>query len=212
MVEKKRPENISRYAAVPDYHEVVGEILKRACKALKEEFKDNAFEMFCDNSPIPEVYAASVSGLGLSGDNGTLISRNYGSYVFLGEIVTDLKLPCYNEYFECVHCGRCKAACPENLIKENCLSALSQKKGDLTDNDAEKLFKNGIIWGCDKCMDVCPFNKYARLTYLEKFILGYRKNYLPGEDTAHRPYMWRGENVIKRNFLINTQNLKLNIE
>lgn len=193
------PENISRYAAVPDYHTVCGKILDRAAKKLCETFPEYKFECFLDNSPIPEVFAASVSGLGLVGDNGLLISRYYGSFVFIGEIVTDLELPCYSEYMECHHCGACKTACPVGQKKENCISAITQKKGELSPEETALVKRGGSAWGCDLCAEACPFNKYARNTYIEDFTLGYRERYTPGERTENRPYMWRGENPIRRN-------------
>lgn len=199
-VVNRPPENISRYAAVPDYHKVCGEKLKNASEKLKNAFPENRFEYFTDNSPIDEVYAASVAGLGLKGDNGLLITRKYGTYAFLGSVITDLKLPCYSEYAECIHCGKCRAACPVKLCKKDCLSAVSQKKGELSEWQKNLLRENGIIWGCDICADACPFNKYAQYTYIKEFDEGYREKYSFGEDSFDRPYNWRGPEVIKRNY------------
>ena len=193
------PRFLSRYAAVADYHTIVGNILSNARKKLKEKYPNNEFEYFCDNSPIPEVRAAAEAGLGAKGDNGLLITPDYGSFVFLGEIVTDLDIECKNTYSECVHCGKCKNTCPVALEKSNCLSNLSQKK-KLDDNELQILRKNGILWGCDICADACPMNQNAKSTYITEFIDSYRDEYIIGEDTQDRPYTWRGEDVIKRNY------------
>ncbi len=198
-VKENAPKFLSRYAAVPDYHTVCGEMLSAVCKKLKEKYPQNEFRYFCDNSPIPEVHTAAVSGLGVKGDNGLLITKEYGSFVFLGEIVTDLHIDCENEYNECIHCGKCKTACPVKLDKTKCLSNLSQKK-KLVDRELETLKQNNILWGCDICQNICPMNKNAQKTYINEFINGYRNEYSPGEDTANRPYTWRGESVIKRNY------------
>ncbi|MBR3592704.1 MAG: epoxyqueuosine reductase [Clostridia bacterium] len=198
-VKENEPKFLSRYAAIPDYHTVCGEMLSAACKKLKEKYPQNEFEYFCDNSPIPEVHTAAVSGLGVKGDNGLLITKEYGSFVFLGEIVTDLHIDCENEYNECIHCGKCKTACPVKLDKTKCLSNLSQKK-KLVDRELKTLKQNNILWGCDICQNICPMNKNAQKTYINEFINGYRNEYSPGEDTANRPYTWRGESVIKRNY------------
>ena len=84
------PRNISRYAAVPDYHRVAGELLERACQELSGMFP-NTFVSFADNSPIREVDAALRAGHGVLGKNSLLIHPVYGSWVFLGAIVTDME-------------------------------------------------------------------------------------------------------------------------
>ncbi len=198
-IKDEAPKFLSRYAAISDYHTVCGEMLAAACKKLKEKYPKNEFEYFCDNSPIPEVHTAAVAGLGAKGDNGLLITKEYGSFVFLGEIITDLHLDCDNQYTECNHCGKCKDTCPVTLDKTNCLSNLSQKK-KLVDSELEKLRQNNILWGCDICQNACPLNKNAQNTDIPEFITGYRDEYTIGEDTKNRPYTWRGEGVIKRNY------------
>lgn len=198
-VKENTPKFLSHYAAIPDYHTVCGEMLSAACKKIKEKYPQNEFRYFCDNSPIPEVHTAAVSGLGLKGDNGLLITKEYGSFVFLGEIVTDLHIDCENKYNECIHCGKCKTACPVKLDKTKCLSNLSQKK-KVTDKELEILKQNNILWGCDICGHACPLNKNAKITHIKEFIDGYRDEYSPGEDTTNRPYTWRGESIIKRDY------------
>lgn len=198
-VKENTPKFLSRYAAVPDYHIICGDMLENVCQKLKSKYKDNNFEWFCDNSPIPEVHTAAVAGLGVKGDNGLLITKEYGSFVFLGEIVTDLEIACENNYNECSHCGRCKHECPVALNKENCLSNISQKK-KVTDKELEILKQNNILWGCDICQNACPVNIDVKCTDIAEFINSYRDEYKIGEDTQCRPYTWRGEQVIKRNY------------
>lgn len=202
-VKETPPIFLSRYAAVPDYHTVCGDVLENACTKLKEIYPQNNFEYFCDNSPIPEVHTAAIAGLGIKGDNGLLITKEHGSFVFLGEIVTDLYIECKNNYSECNHCGKCKTACPVSLDKHECLSDLSQKK-KVSEQDLLTLKKNNILWGCDICQNACPKNKGTKCTDIKEFSNGYRNEFTIGEDTANRPYTWRGENVIKRNY----ENLK----
>lgn len=206
-VKDEAPQILSRYAAVPDYHTVCGKILERACKSLSEKYPQNTFEYFCDNSPIPEVHAAAVAGLGIKGDNGLLITKDYGSFVFLGEIVTDLFIDCENKYSECAHCGKCKVTCPVCLDKSACLSDISQKK-QVSEQELQILKKYNILWGCDICQNACPINKTAKRTDITEFINGYRNEYTPDEDKRGRPYTWRGEKVINRNYenLINNSN------
>lgn len=205
-VKENPPENISRYAAVPDYHKVCGEILATACAELSKHIDGYQFEWFIDNSPIPEVYTAAKAGLGLVGENSLLITEKYGSFVFIGEIVTDLELEIKNnEIKHCTSCGLCKKVCPktENIP---CLSALSQKKGELLADEVEILKRNNIVWGCDICAEICPKNKNAEITYIEAFLKGYRNRFNIGESINDRAYEWRGEKTVTRNALLFKEN------
>lgn len=199
-VKEEKPLNISRYAAVCDYHTVVQNILAKHCENLKKVFPKSSFAPFCDNSPVPEVSAAVKAGLGVKGKNGLLINDTYGSFVFIGEIVTDLDIEYTSFDKSCLNCGACLSACPVDLCKENCLSALTQQKKPFTEEQI-KLFKKGnSIWGCDICGEICPMNKDKSLTYINEFVESYRNAYIVGEDTTDRPYNWRGKEVIERNF------------
>ena len=208
-VRKKAPKFLSRYAAVSDYHNVVGNYLAESCRVLKEKYNNFSFEYFCDNSPIPEVHAAAEAGLGVKGDNGLLITKEYGSFVFLGEIVTDIEIECDNRYTECIHCGNCINKCPVNLNKTECLSNLSQKKR-LDEEQLKTLKQNQILWGCDICQNACPMNNGEKNTYISDFINSYRDEYIIGEDNTNRPYTWRGDKVIQRNYENLVNNLSVN--
>jgi epoxyqueuosine reductase QueG len=120
-VKEEKPKNICRYAAVPDYHEVCKETLDGFCKRLSEKYGGYSFVPFLDNSPIPEVLAGATAGLGVRGKNGLLITKEYGSYIFIGEIVTDMEVVFENRYAECENCGLCEKACPVGLNKSRCL-------------------------------------------------------------------------------------------
>ncbi len=205
-VEEEPPKNISRYAAVPDYHTVCGEMLNLAVENLRKNFKENSFEWFLDNSPIPEVFTANLCGLGVMGKNGLLIHKEYGSFVFLGEIVTDLDIPFQKGGEKCLDCGECSRACEHIPLKENCLSAVNQQKNPLSSEKLKQIKSSGIVWGCDKCSEVCPMNKNAKITYIEEFKKGYRNSFTLSESREGRAYNWRGKEVIERNFnLINSK-------
>lgn len=201
-VKEEPPKNISRYAAVPDYHIVCGKMLRKAKEKLEEAFKDNKFEYFLDNSPIPEVATAHNCGLGVLGRNGLLIHKKYGSFIFLGEIVTDLEIEPQKCAEKCLDCGQCILLCPHIVSKENCLSAVNQQKNDLTAAQKEEIRESGSCWGCDRCSEVCPMNKNAQITYIEEFINNYRNEFNPAEDREGRAYNWRGKKVIERNYEI----------
>lgn len=196
---------LSHYACVPDYHAVAGAVLQAAAQALKNAFPTFEFVPFTDNSPIPEVHAAARAGLGSIGDNRLLIHPAYGSYVFLGEIITDMEIPPTNAPITyCEHCGACAAACPGNCLpgddRAHCVSAISQKKGDLTEEEIALLRKGGLIWGCDTCQEVCPHNQHAKIDPHPCFT-DYTPTLLEPDDPLFptRAYAWRGKAVPYRN-------------
>ncbi len=201
--------NVSRYAVSEDYHLITGRIINEIKDNLSEAFPGNIFEAFVDNSPLPEVRCAVNAGLGVMGINNLFISPVYGSWVFLGEIVTD-------RYFEpsdvkpslCVGCMECVGACPVNaitgkeIIKEKCLSFLSQKKGELDEETKGLIEKTGCAWGCDICQKVCPYNKNAEITPIKEFFDTARPFVTEDTEIENRAFSWRGKAVIDRNLRI----------
>lgn len=205
--------NLARYARVPDYHMAAGEVLADAAAALRQVFPSHRFLSFIDNSPLPEVKTAALAGLGCIGDNGLLIHPVVGSWVFIGTIVTDLPLPPDGRTIaSCPHCGACTAACPGGCIdqshpvhRDTCLSRVSQKKGALTAEEAALIRQNGMVWGCDRCQEVCPLNREAQC--LPHPCFGTQP--LPSSLTAAlleqegflagKAYAWRGAEVLRRN-------------
>ncbi len=207
--------NISRYAIVPDYHNVVGEMLRKICEELSEKYPF-AFVPFVDNSPVREVDASVRAGLGVLGENSLLINREYGSFVFIGTIVTDMELD-FREYpvTRCLSCGKCKKACPSGCISENgvdkthCLSDITQKKGELTDEEVSLVEKGKSLWGCDICQEACPMQTYKK-TPIKEFYTD-NKAFLEIDDLTKekikdKAYSFRGEKPLVRNYgVINKQ-------
>lgn len=209
--------NISRYARAQDYHRVVGGMLSGACAALSKRFGGHLFEPFCDASPITEVTAACMAGLGVRGLNGLLITPQYGSYVFIGEIVTDLEFDCEPVAEKsCLDCGRCLSACPGGALgsggftKERCASHLTQKKGKLDLHEAEIIAEAGSAWGCDICQMACPMNEGKKGTeivaFREDLIADITPEMLARPDfekeKQDRAFLWRGIEILKRNLRI----------
>lgn len=201
--------NISKYAVVTDYHKVTMARLEKAVQLLKNRFPEYDFSAFADNSPIPEVRAACLAGLGVRGMNSLLITEKYGSYVFIGEIVTNLELDYDdNEEKPCIKCGRCINACPSSAIKENgfdrsiCLSEITQKKGVLSEEETRLMKECGCVWGCDICQDICPMNQNAAVTGIEEFLSSPIPHVSEGCSLEERAYEWRGRKVIERNITI----------
>jgi len=202
--------NISKYAVPDDYHKICGEYLRKAVSMLKNDYPENSFEYFCDNSPINEVKAACLSGLGVKGENSLLINEKYGSFCFIGEIVTDVDFEKENHEIEyCKKCGLCTEKCINSAIasgcvnKEKCLSQITQKKGELKVSEEELIRKSGCIWGCDICQDVCPMNKNIETSPIEEFYKTAMPSYKGSADyNENRAFSWRKQSVIERNLKI----------
>lgn len=201
--------NLSKYAIVPDYHIVIGDILNAVCIKLKKIYPNNEFVYFVDNSPIPEIEVAVKSGLGFKGKNNLLITKKYGSFVFIGEIVTDKHYEKSEPSYEnCLNCGLCIKKCPDNCLSLNkndfskCLSHITQLKKTLDDNQIELMVKNNTAWGCDICQDVCPHNKNIQKTHIKQFQSGVYPTLtydIINEHMDSRAYGYKGAKTLKRN-------------
>lgn len=221
---KQKSENLSAYASVKDYHAFVDTLSDKLEAYVLKKYPTAKFKVFSDHSPIDEVHAACISGLGFMGDNGLLINERYSSFVFVGECITNLSPKQLGLTFAkeediktCLHCGNCKQACPSNCIAQNedgkdasnkkeCLSAITQKKGELSDEEIQMMLDSGCIWGCDVCQNVCPYTKNAKytpirffnediITRLDTKLLSNMSN----ESFKIRPFSWRGKTTIQRN-------------
>ena len=210
-------ENISHYAASLDYHLAIREITEGLISAMKEKSPDSNAKGYGDHSPINEVNAALISGLGLIGDNGLIINEKYGTYVFIGDVVTDidpevLGATAPREVVGCHHCGACKRACPTGALTDyscECLSAITQKKGELTEDEADLMRRYNTAWGCDLCQSSCPYNQKPLITPIEFFhrdrISRLDSDLLSSMDKEtfkKRAFAWRGRRTVERNLEI----------
>lgn len=205
--------NLSLYAVIPDYHAVAGRMLSKACGLLSKRFPGEAFIPFVDASPLDEVTAAERAGLGRRGKNGQLLHPEYGSFVFIGEIVTTLELePTDTEQDPlCTGCGACLAACPTGALgekgfqRELCRSHLTQKKGMLTDWERREIAAGGLVWGCDLCTLACPYNRRPVMTPIGAFLAG-TEPIVTTENLRrlleNRAFAYRGRAVLQRNLNI----------
>lgn len=212
------PGNLSLYARGEDYHLVLRQKLTPICDFLSEEYPEYLFLPGADSSPLPEREAAWRAGMGLRGKNGLLILPPYGSYVFLGTVLTDcpFDVPETEEAPGCCGCGRCLAVCPTAALGEGgveerrCLSDLTQRKGEVTAEEASALRAHSLIWGCDLCQRCCPYNAHPALTPLTEFredlVTSLKWEDLEGltnrtfqERYAGRAFTWRGPGPLRRN-------------
>lgn len=209
--------NISRYAASLDYHLGMREISARVIAHLSASYPGAHFLGYGDHSPIDEVHAALISGLGIAGDNGLLISPTWGSYVFIGDILTDLDPALLGAIPPraargCSHCGACRRACPTGILRgegSDCLSAITQRKGELAEEEAKLMRKYGTAWGCDVCQTVCPHNRAPKITPVEFFhrerITELTPEILKGMtrvEFSRRAFAWRGRKTVERNLAV----------
>jgi len=159
--------DISVYARGDDYHELI----KPRLKALGRWLIDNAggdIKVFVDTAPVMEKPLAAAAGLGWQGKHTNLVSRQLGSWLFLGAIFTTLELP--PDAPERDHCGNCRACldvcptaafpAPYRLDPRRCISYLTIEHKGAIPRELRPLMGNRI-YGCDDCLAVCPWNKFA---------------------------------------------------
>ncbi len=206
--------NISKYAAARDYHLYIRDLNCRLISELRKTYPENSFKGYCDSSPIDERSAAAIAGLGMLGDNRLLINEKYGSYVFIAEILTDIEPEILRAarpkgVAHCQGCGLCKEKCPTSHLQScssECLSGITQRKGDLTEKEVEIMRKCGTVWGCDVCQDVCPHNQNPKITPISFFkedrIEELTSEVLCAMDKKtffERAFSWRGRKTLERN-------------
>jgi epoxyqueuosine reductase len=189
---ESRPEGteyakISRYAWGRDYHKVMHKKLKALCHWLESLDPSIKTRYYADTGPIQDKAWAERAGIGWIAKNGNVITRDYGSWVFLGEVLTNLELtPNIPHTQHCGTCTRCIEACPTaaitnpTVIDANlCIAyhTIENRQPELPANIKSKL--NGWVAGCDICQDVCPWNqRFAKPTNVPEF-LPYPHNIAP---------------------------------
>lgn len=171
---------ISRYALGRDYHKVLRQRLQKLCEKIQQEVAnfegDFNYRVFTDSAPVLEVELAEKAGLGWRGKHTLLLSREAGSWFFLGEIYTNLPLPIDKKSDN--HCGTCTACidvCPTQAIiapyqldARRCISYLTIELKTSIPLEFRPLIGNRI-YGCDDCQLTCPWNKFGQLTKQDDF-------------------------------------------
>ncbi|MDX6693860.1 MAG: epoxyqueuosine reductase [Blastocatellia bacterium] len=169
---------ISRYAWGDDYHDVVGSRLQSLLAWIKQEWPQAEGKTCVDIQPMMDKAWAARAGLGWIGKHTNLITRDYGSWVFIGELLLNLELEADNEKME-DHCGTCTLcieACPTNAITEpyvvdanKCISyaTIELRAPELPPDVGANM--EGWLYGCDICQDVCPWNRFEKETDEPRF-------------------------------------------
>lgn len=159
---------ISVYAQGADYHDVMKRALKALARWLVAEVKDVDLKVFVDTAPVMEKPLAEAAGLGWQGKHTNLVSRDHGSWLFLGAIYTTLDLvPDRPGRQTCGSCDACQTACPTDafpapyrLDARRCISYLTIEHAGPIPHEFRAAMGNRI-YGCDDCLAVCPWNKFA---------------------------------------------------
>ncbi len=162
---------ISVYARNKDYHDVIKKRLKRVGRWMAQAHGAN-LKVFVDTAPVPEKPLAEAAGLGWQGKHTNLVSRGFGSWLFLASIYTDLDLPAdAREPDHCGQCRNCLDACPTGAFPapyqidaRRCISYLTIEYGGHIPDEFRRPMGNRI-YGCDDCLSVCPWNKFARISH-----------------------------------------------
>jgi epoxyqueuosine reductase len=167
---------IAKYARGRDYHKVLRARLQKLCDRIAGKVGEFGYRVFTDSAPVMEVELAARAGIGWRGKHTLLLSRDAGSWFFLGEIYCDIPLPLDKQAANsCGTCERCIEVCPTQAIRgpyqldaRRCISYLTIEHKSAIPEELRPLIGNRV-YGCDDCQLACPWNRFARLTAEEDF-------------------------------------------
>ena len=201
-----------------DYHYVLQDKLDRLAKGIEELTADFEYKGMVDTGALVDTAVAQRAGIGFIGKNGLVISKEFGSYMFLGELITNLDIePDQPVDYGCGDCNRCVTACPTSCLigdgsmnAKRCLSFQTQDKG-VMDLEFRKKIKT-VIYGCDICQICCPYNKGLDnplateidpdLSHPELLPFLELSNGQFKEKFGHVAGSWRGKNILQRNAIM----------
>lgn len=217
---------MARSAWGRDYHHVLREAMSRLEEYIKERVPDAKLESMVDTGALVDRAVSQRAGIGFSAKNCAIISPKFGSWIFLGEMVTNIPFPPDTPVTEdCGECTKCIDACPTGALvgpgqlnAQRCVSFLTQTKGFLDEEAMRKI--GNRLYGCDTCQIVCPKNRGKNWTHQEDFKPDPEKAkplLLPILDMSNREFKetfgdtsaaWRGRKPIQRNAVIALGNFK----
>lgn len=176
-LQKKSRYSFVQYALGKDYHVVVKEKLHQLSDYLQTLFPETTSRCFVDSAPLFEKAFAVQAGLGWIGKN-TLLTTPKGSHFFIGEIFTTLALQSDKPFSkqDCGSCNQCVKACPTHALNtpyvlnaKHCLTYQSIENKDIEWNESLKPFASDYIYGCDICLQVCPYNQAPNTSLIPEF-------------------------------------------
>jgi epoxyqueuosine reductase len=167
---------ISRYAWGKDYHKIMKKKLKQLLREIQKEQPHVEGRICVDTAPIQDKLWAAEAGIGWQGKNTNILSRDYGSWIFLGELILNVDLD-YDDPVKdyCGSCTACIEACPTDALKSYKLDAtkcISYLTIEMWDNPIPQEYAGKLqnwIFGCDICQDVCPWNRFQKQTSEQDF-------------------------------------------
>ena len=201
-----------------DYHYILQDKLKRLARGIEELTANVEYKGMVDTGALVDTAVARRAGIGFIGKNGLVISKEFGSYMFLGELITNLELePDQPVDYDCGDCNRCVEACPTSCLlgdstmdARRCLSFQTQDKG-MMDLEFRKKIKT-VIYGCDICQICCPYNKgidSPPVVDIDPDLA--QPELIPFLELSNGQFKekfgliagsWRGKNILQRNAII----------
>ena len=201
-----------------DYHHVLQDKLDKLARGIEELTSDFEYKGMVDTGALVDTAVAQRAGIGFLGKNGLVISKEYGSYMFLGELITNLEIePDQPVDYGCGDCTRCLTSCPTSCLfgdgsmnAKRCLSFQTQEKG-VMDLEFRKKIKT-VIYGCDICQICCPYNKgldNPLATEIDPDLA--HPELIPFLELSNGQFKekfgmvagsWRGKNILQRNAII----------
>lgn len=230
---KKGTGLVSKYAWGTDYHRIVTQKLERLASYLEQHVHhDIAYKIAVDTSALVDRAVAERAGVGFIGKNCSLITDEYGSWVFLGTLLVDIEIERtpqaqmdHMASLSCQDCDLCLTACPTDALiapfvidSTRCLSYITQSKGIIPEEFRAPLGRR--VWGCDTCQTVCPLSKTPSLTkepsflperelaFPDLFYILSLTNRTFQQKFGHTAVAWRGLAVWRRNAIIALGNIR----
>lgn len=227
--EQKRGERRGQFARASwgeDYHSILRENIDNLIKKLSIRYPNFEYRAMVDTGELSDVAVAERAGLGFIGRNGLLINEEFGSWLYLGEIITNLPLSNDERVaFGCGECTRCVQFCPTGALLGDgsingprCLSFITQTKGYVDDEFRDKIGHQ--VYGCDICQQVCPYNQGIDVhnhpqmepirdevePVLQPMLTMTNKEYK--EQFGHLAGAWRGKKPLQRNAILSLANYR----
>lgn len=218
---------LARTAWGKDYHIVLMDKLEKLAQFISNEYEGFEYKAFVDTGPLVDRYLANRAGIGFYGYNSAIINKDFGSWIFIGYMITNVPLENDDplDDITCLGCNLCVKNCPTSAIEgpykfnaNKCLSNILQQKREIPDNILPIIDKR--LYGCDVCQNICPHNKDIKEATIKDFIpdkLPHKVDLESLLKLSNKEYNslfkenasgWRGKKILQRNAIIALGNHK----